>query len=102
LTNTEETLDFVKQVNHKNIKIHLDLGTIIYNKENIDIISAAYGYFTHFHVSEPGLDIIQERELHKDIKESLNLYSGFISIEMKTTPIENIEKSLKYIASVFL
>lgn len=98
---TEETLDFVKQVNHKNIKIHIDLGTIIYNKENINIISSAQGYFTHIHISEPHLELIQEKNIHQDIKSVLQNYTGYVSIEMKETSLINIETTLKYIASTF-
>jgi hypothetical protein len=61
-------MNFVKDIDHKNIKIHLDLGTIIYNEENINIISEAMGLFTHFHISEPGLDVIQKRDIHKQLK----------------------------------
>ncbi len=101
LTNTWETLDFVKRVNHKNIKIHIDLGTIIYNNENIDIIASASGRFTHFHISEPWLEAIQQRDMHKKIIKYLQNFDWFISIEMKSTSIANIEQSMKYISSIF-
>ncbi len=101
LTWTEETMNFVKDIDHKNIKIHLDLGTIIYNEENINIISEAMGLFTHFHISEPGLDVIQKRDIHKQLKWLLTGFSGFVSIEMKTTTLRDIENSMRYISSIF-
>lgn len=100
MCNTKETLDFVKYTNNPWIKIHLDLWTIIINNENINIISETKNYITHFHISEPNLEVIKEREIHHKLKNLLNWYDWYYSIEMKWTSLENIEKSLILISNI--
>ena len=101
LLDTFETLDFVKLVNNPWIKLHLDLWTIISNNENISKLKWVEKYITHFHISEPYLEIIKNRDEHKKIIEILKNYNWYYSIEMKWTNIENIEKTLKLISNIY-
>lgn len=98
---TRETLDFVKNINNYWIKLHLDLWTIIINNEDLNIIKEAKSYITHFHISEPHLEVIEEKKEHKKVKELLNWYNWYCSIEMKWTTLENIEKSLILVSNVY-
>jgi len=100
MCNTIETLDFVKYINNHWIKLHLDLWTIIINNEDINIITETKKYITHFHISEPNLEVIQERKIHHKLKELLIWYNWYYSIEMKWTSLENIEKSLILISNI--
>lgn len=100
MCNTNETLDFVKYINNPWIKLHLDLWTIIINNEDINIITEAKNHITHFHISEPNLEIIQERKIHHKLKKLLNWYEGYSSIEMKWSSLYNIEKSLVLISNI--
>ncbi|WP_083771108.1 sugar phosphate isomerase/epimerase family protein [Brachyspira murdochii] len=58
LTNTKDTFDFIKKINLKNIKINLDLSTIILENENIsqsiDLVNSL-NYSFHCHISIPYL-----------------------------------------------
>ncbi|MEI0565108.1 TIM barrel protein [Brachyspira pulli] len=58
LTNTKDTFEFIKKINLKNIKINLDLSTIILENENIsqsiDLVNSL-GYNFHCHISIPNL-----------------------------------------------
>lgn len=58
LTNTKDTFDFVKKIDLKNIKINLDLSTIILENENIaqsiDLVNSL-NYSFHCHISIPYL-----------------------------------------------
>ena len=101
MCSTEETLKFVKLINNPWIKLHLDLWTVIENKEPIDLISKCIPYISHFHISEPFLEPIQEREINKEIRDVLWWFDWFCSIEMKWTSIENIEKSLSYVSKIY-
>jgi sugar phosphate isomerase/epimerase len=65
MCNTRETLDFVKEINHNAIKLHLDMGTILVNNEDINILSEAKDYITHFHFSEPNLEVLIDRPEYK-------------------------------------
>lgn len=100
MCNTKETLEFVKYINNPWIKLHLDLWTIIINNEDINIITEAKNHITHFHISEPSLEVIQEREIHHKLKNLLKWYNWYCSIEMKWTSLENIEKSLILISNI--
>lgn len=100
MCNTKETLEFVKYVNNPWIKLHLDLWTIIINNEDINIILEAKKHITHFHISEPNLEVIQEREIHYKLRDLLVWYDWYCSIEMKWTILENIEKSLILVAKI--
>ena len=62
----------------------MDLGTIIYNKEDINYLRQIPDYINHVHISEPGLNIIVHRALHPLLFEILNsiAYKGYVSIEM--------------------
>lgn len=101
LLNTFETLEFVKKVNTPWIKLHLDLWTIIANNEDINKLKWVEKFITHFHISEPYLEIIKNRTDHKKIIEILKNYNWYYSIEMKWTNIENVEKTLKLISNIY-
>lgn len=103
LNTTEEALNFVKDVNLKNIQINYDLGTVIYNQEDLQILKENIAYVNHIHISEPNLELIQKRELHKELINILKdtNYCKFISIEMKNQEnIEDIIQTVEYINSL--
>lgn len=101
MCNTRETLDFIKGINNPWIKLHLDLWTIIANNEDLAIITEAKNYITHFHISEPYLEVITDRKEHTKIVELLRWYDWYCSIEMKWTSIENIEKSMILVSNIY-
>jgi hypothetical protein len=58
----------------------------------------------HIHISEPGLEQIQRRELHGDLSALLkeNSYRGYVSIEMKNLgDISIVKNIMEYVAGVF-
>ena len=89
LNSTLDNLEYVKKVNSKGLKINLDLGTVIYNNENLSgiINKENIDYINHVHISEPNLVPIDEShyEIHKELIELLkeNNYDKYVSIEMK-------------------
>lgn len=89
---TKEAFDFVKSVNSKGLKVNIDLGTIIENKEDLTILSDSVKFINHVHISEPKLEVLKERKLHKNLFKLLkeNNYNNYISVEMKN--INNMEK----------
>lgn len=103
ITTTAEAIHLVKKINNPGIKINLDLGTMIQNKEDIDILRENLPFIHHIHISEPNLEYIKERELHKQLIQLLhtNDYKGYISIEMKNqNNIEKIKEIIHYIAQI--
>jgi len=101
MCNTRETLNFVKGINNPWIKLHLDLWTIIANNEDLNIINEVKNYITHFHISEPYLEVITDRKEHTKIVKLLRWYDWYYSIEMKWTSIENIEKALILVSNIY-
>lgn len=103
INSTENALALIKRVNSKGFLLNLDLGTIIQNNENIDILKGQVKYINHVHISEPGIKVIERREIHKRLKDLLKKegYNGFISVEMgKTENISVIEDVLKYVKEI--
>lgn len=103
LNYTEEAIQFVKKVNLDSIKVNYDLGTVIYNEEDIKILEENIQYINHIHISEPNLALIEKRDLHKQlisILEKCN-YDKYISIEMKKNDdIEKVKETIEYVKSI--
>lgn len=84
--------------------LNLDVGTMIYNGEDVSKIAGNVQLINHVHISEPWLNPIEERKLHLELKKVLTEegYEGFVSIEMgRAQELTVIEKSLDYIGRVF-
>ncbi len=103
---TKEAVEIVKDVNSMGFKVNLDFGTIVENREKIEVIANYMEYINHIHISEPGLAPISQRDEHRELASLLRekLYNGFVSIEMKKgqdDSFSEIEKAMNYIAQVF-
>lgn len=103
LNTTEQTIDFIKTLNHPNIKLNVDLGTMIYNNESLDILRNNSELIGHIHLSEPYLKLIKVNELHyelfkfiKDIK-----YTKCVSIEMKKQGFDDLSVTIKNVSEAF-
>ena len=102
---TTEAFELVKNVKSDGFKVNVDLGTIIYNKEDLNSISENIDLINHIHISEPNLVPIQERNLHNQLAEILkdNNYDKYISIEMgNCNDIEQVKHVIEYVKGVFV
>ena len=107
LNTIHQTYDFVKKVKSKNIKIILDVGSILMNSENKEIdriIKKCINLINHVHISEPYLRLIQNKKFFKKLISTLNKYNyeKWISIEMrsqKKNNYDNIVKTIKLVNS---
>ncbi|WML41236.1 sugar phosphate isomerase/epimerase family protein [Neobacillus sp. OS1-2] len=110
ITNTEEGIELVKEVNHAGFGLHLDAGGMTLGKENIEAsVEKAAQYLTHFHISEPHLNMIQQGQVnHKLFAKVLKEihYEGYISIEMKPglndSDLITVRKSLEIVQDIYL
>lgn len=105
INTTEEALKLVKKVDNKYFGVNYDVGTVIYNNENINIIEKNLEKINHIHISEENLNPIKERDLHKKLYDILrkNNYKKIISIEMKNN--NNIDKLfliMEYVSKIFI
>lgn len=103
LNYTEQAINFVKDINLDSIKVNYDLGTVIYNKENLKTLEDNIRYINHIHISEPNLELIQVREMHKELINILKKsnYQKYVSIEMKNSNnIDNVKKIINYLNNI--
>lgn len=101
---TQEAVDFTKRVGSPGCKVNFDLGTLIQNGENLDVLCYSIDDINHVHISEPNLAIIKKRGLHKEMKAVLDQssYDHFISIEMgEQKSLQDIFDTILYIREVF-
>lgn len=84
INTTKQALEYIEVVGSDGIKLNLDMGTMIQNGENVDVIRRSVPQISHVHISEPGLKMICERGLLDELLEVLKEenYQGFVSIEM--------------------
>ena len=100
INTTEEAVKLVNKVSSSGLKINFDLGTVIYNKENICIVKDILSVVNHIHISEPYLEVIQRRNLHRYLIKILKElhYNNYLSIEMKNCGnIETVKQAVIYL-----
>ena len=105
INTTKEAFDIVEKIDHDAIKVNVDLGTMIENGENIDVLEEHYHEINHIHISEPNLEKIQKRTIHKELASNLKQknYQNYVSIEMKRQEnIEEVKKVMEYVKDVFV
>lgn len=104
INDTLSAFELIEAVNSEGFKLNLDMGTIIYNMEDINELVGKVHLINHVHISEPGLKPVEGRELHGKLKKILERedYPGFISIEMgKTDEMSLLEDKMKYVKEIF-
>jgi sugar phosphate isomerase/epimerase len=69
INDTRAAIELIRKVNSDGFKLNLDVGTMIYNQEDIDELVGNVGLINHVHISEPGLKPIESREIHSKLKD---------------------------------
>lgn len=103
LNTTKEAIDFVKLIGHESLRLNLDVGTIIANNESIDDLKKEMHLVNHIHISEPYLNSIEPRGVHKqlfDILIDVN-YQSYVSIEMKNSGLKDTFNAIDYASKIF-
>lgn len=101
---TSEAFELAEEVAEAGFQVNVDLGTIIYNKEDIGILEKNMYKISHIHISEPGLEMIEKRSIHRELAGILRKsgYKGYISVEMKNqNAIEKVKEAVSYVKEVF-
>lgn len=105
INTTKEAFEIAKRINNSAIRVNVDIGTMIINNEDLNVLDNNYEYINHIHISEPNLVPIKRRiAFHKELAKILkeNNYQKYISIEMKQTDdIEEVKKAITYVKEVF-
>lgn len=99
INTTEEAFEICRQIDNAGIRVNVDLGTMIYNNETLDIVKENIDLVNHIHISEPFLEKIQVRDLHRELR-GLD-FGKFYSIEMKNlNSIEIVKGVIRYVKGV--
>lgn len=104
LNGTRETCEFVKEVASEGLKVNIDMGTMIYNKENPHLVKTYKTVINHIHISAPNLEYIKPCTEYKTLKKVLSKidYDGYISVEMKNQgDIEKVKQAVLYLKEAF-
>lgn len=103
INTTEEAIKIIKHVSSPGFKLNLDLGTMIYNQEKLEVLFDHLDFINHIHISEPHLDLIQKRSIHGNLKNLLTgRYEHYISAEIgKQKELANIYNVITYMKEVF-
>ena len=105
MTNTYETIEIIKKVNHDSIKLNLDIGALNINREDIkDLMPICHDIVSYVHLSEPNL--ISLNNSNFNYRDNIKTIRKFIpnimfSIEMlnssKLSNSDNVDKTIKFI-----
>ena len=100
LNTTEQAVEMAYKCASEGVKVNVDLGTIIYNEEDINYLKQITDYINHVHISEPGLVPIEKRNLHNRLISVLAKigYDKYASIEMgNKNNISLVKGIIKYL-----
>jgi sugar phosphate isomerase/epimerase len=104
LVTTREAFDFVEVVNDCNVKLQLDVGTMIENNEDIYAISNFIPKTSHVHLSRPNLRFYYNERYDREVVDILkkNGYKGYISLETLAENLLEVEDGLNYLSKLML
>ncbi|MFW5437711.1 sugar phosphate isomerase/epimerase family protein [Paenibacillus apiarius] len=109
IMNSSEGLELVREVGSKGFRLHLDAAGMFLAEENISIaLEKCFPYLTHFHISEPYLELIGSSQVqHHLISGKLKSlgYNKWISIEMKNnlklSNVESVKSALQFVSETY-
>ncbi|MBP3701615.1 MAG: sugar phosphate isomerase/epimerase, partial [Lachnospiraceae bacterium] len=103
INGTKDAICLVEKIDSAGFRVNLDVGTMIANGESAEVVTGAVTNTHHVHISEPGLALIQERSLHRELLPGLwkNAYTGFVSVEMgRREDLTEILSVLDYVKDI--
>ncbi|MBS5316736.1 MAG: TIM barrel protein [Clostridiales bacterium] len=109
ITSTLEGVELVKKINNPGFRLHLDLGTILINNENMEeVVAEAAPITQHVHLSHPNLEQVigneKQHTIFRDLLKKYN-YTGVVAIEMKNSMsidnVERVKESIEFISSIY-
>lgn len=108
INTTKEALDLIREVESEGFLLNLDAGTMIENKEQVEILEGKISAVNHVHISEPFLKPVvmdgDRRHFHGELAAFLreNAYQGYVSVEMgKIEEVSMIDEILAYGKELF-
>ena len=99
INTTTEAFEVCRKIDNPGVKVNVDIGTIVYYEEHIDMLGDNVDLINHVHISEPRLVPIEKRLIHIELIKMLRglNYSRFFSIEMANqNSIDLIKQTILY------
>ena len=99
INDTEQAILLINKVGHPNFNLLLDIGNLILNKEDYEVVIRRYiNQAAHIHINDPKLfppseGIVEHSIIAKTLKEVG--YSGWLTLEF-TNYHTSLEKDLNY------
>lgn len=103
INDTASALDLIEAVGSMGFRLNLDVGTMVENGEDLSVLRGREHLISHVHISEPGLKVIQRRQLHSELAAFLKDagYDRFVSIEVgKQTDPAVLAEMMEYVRNV--
>lgn len=104
MNTTREAVEMIAKVDSKGCMLNLDVGTMVENGEAAGDLRGFVNLINHVHISEPFLNPIVARDLHKELKAVLEDggYDRYISIEMGSkNEVSTVYDSIDYVKGIF-
>ncbi len=104
LNYTKDACEFVKEVDSPGLKVNVDMGTVIYNKENPHLVKTYKNVINHIHISVPHLEVIGRCKEYTTLKKVLDKidYDGYLSVEMKNTnDLQKVKEAVLFLKGAF-
>lgn len=103
MNHTDEALAMAEKVGSPGCRVNFDFGTLLLNGEDVAVLHGQVHRVNHVHISEPYLAMLEKRPQHRALAALLRAegYVGYVSIEMKERPLDEVEQALAWVAEVF-
>ncbi|MGD9560410.1 MAG: sugar phosphate isomerase/epimerase family protein [Oscillospiraceae bacterium] len=100
---TPEAFEMAAAVASPGFRVNLDFGTMLINGEALASLKGLVPRINHVHISEPELAMVEERGAHRELAALLRSagYTGYVSLEMREQPLENLRRATAWLAEVF-
>ena len=108
INTTTEALELIREVESEGFLLNLDVGTMLENRETVEILEGNVSVINHVHISEPFLKPVvtggDSKRFHGELSAFLreNGYQGYVSVEMgKLENLSVIDEILAYGKELF-
>lgn len=98
LTTTQDTYDFVSKLNHPNIRMQLDTGTMLVNQEAASVIEQVKAMIGHVHLSQKHLTVLGDS--CEDVSDVAVNSTDKVSNNILSSKLSCIEEEHKRLAEV--
>jgi sugar phosphate isomerase/epimerase len=103
LNKNVQVYEFINKVNHQNLTMNYDIGSVIENKEKPILLERILPKVSHVHFSGPHLRPVINCHIYSEIASILRNagYKNYVSLEMREAGISNFFSSIQLMQDIF-